>query len=161
MRNRRGSSICEFGAAIILFCCLLVPLIGFLTAPIRYAVGVSVVRDLTQRLARVEKRSDVSEVLKEEWYRNFTRACGVNFVSTEVSIDCRNTTAELRVQAMDPVPSEYLDDLSARCELQLDVKAELDPFIPGGNSIPVQFTQCAYWEHMGTDSATGEGFINE
>jgi hypothetical protein len=160
MRNATGSSMADFGAAIVLLCMMIIPLMGFIALPLRYGIGLSVIRATVHRMARVEKRSEVSTILQETWHRDFTRACGIRIIEQKVFAMCRSEKGDVRAQDMQPLPGDALED-AMNCHIQLAVRAELDPFVPGMPAIPVEFSESAYWEHNGTDPVTREFFINE
>ena len=175
-RNKNGSSLTEFGPALIVFICMfLIPVIDISFVPLRYLISQGVLNEITHRLAVVEKRSEAYTKLNTDlWWRNFLSNCGVEVSNPKLKllICGKNETDKLTLNAGADVPDQWLPEGSkGPCVYSLELEADcaISPLykgesggIPGFNSpITFKMQSRSQWENLGRNPRTTEYFINE
>jgi hypothetical protein len=174
MRSNKGELLSEFGAAITIFiCCLLPPLLNIGTVTFRYLAAYALAGALTHNASLCDTRHHAIKLTNQPGrYQSFAKALGINFNSCDISIVCKNDREEsLVLPLLRPVPVPWLPGgQRGPCQylLQTDSNFDIPPLISTGLNIPVlstpinvTCTMTAPWENLGCDPVTQDFYINE
>ena len=164
----------EFGAAITIFiCCLLPPLINIATVVFRYVVAYAIAGAITHNVSLCDTRHHAIKLTNETTrYQSFARALGFSFNQCDISIICKNQESEsITLPNLRPVPAPWLPGgKRGPCQYLLQTESNFDipPLIGTKLQIPVlstpinvTCTMTAPWENLGCDPVTQEFYINE
>lgn len=174
-RGESGSTITEFGPAlIVLVCFIFLPLLNIAFLPVFSLATTGALNEFTHRLSLAEKRSDAYfQLHHDSGWRDFLGRWGVRVHDPKLKlIICgKNEGDKCIVTESQNIPSSWLPDGDkGPCvySLELSVKADLPPLcracagLPGFTGpITTTFHSRSQWENFGRDPATGQFYINE
>ena len=175
VRNRRGGTIAEFGAAfVVLVLFVFVPMVNLSFIAVRYFIAQGLIQEYVHRLALSEKRSDAYvSVNTDTWWKEFCDRCGVTVSDKTLKLlVCGETSPEkISIPAGTPVGPQWLPGgAKAPCIYTLDLVVSVDippvynggPAIPGITSpIPLKIEGHSNWENLSRNPVSTEYFINE
>jgi len=178
LRNARGASIPEFGAAFsafVLFGCIPVLNLGIL--PVRYAVAHEILNSQTHRVAMCDKITDA--VTQSDAFASNPqfRAFGIKVESSQLAIKIVskvNSTKQIKLPATSGVPTNWLPDSPSGpfyYYLEQATQVSIAPLLSAsGPSTPglttpvtITITTDAEWENQSRDpnSQTQAFYITE
>src|SRR6516162_1130719 len=108
-RSGSGAALTEFAPTLGLLFFLLIPLIDFVIAPIRYLVAAELTTELTRKLALSKKWSEaVSLAETDRWHQQFAGKWGIGLKEPKLALICSNESQSVSIPAGQSIPSAWL-----------------------------------------------------
>lgn len=174
-RQSRASALFEFSSGLTLFIgVVLIPFVDMSFLAARYVLANNYLQTVAQKVAMLDKRSEVSTYLtKESNWQQVITSMGFKVNSADFDmVVCNNAGNNLvKFAGNSPLPATFLPNSSNQkndpriYELELNVNAEITPMFLGvlnwSKPINLKLKSRAPWENLSPDPDTGKFYINE
>lgn len=170
LRNKKGTSLTEFAAAISLFFCgIFVPLVDVAFVPARYLLAYNNMDKVVHRMALSEKRSQaINYLYNDKSWKQAVECWGVSVKNAKANLVVCDQTGNSKMTLADSarVPNSMLPNgtkVGSSCSYSMEVVTTVDvpPLFSShvglpGFTKPIEFTfrNRAQWENVSPDPYT-------
>ncbi|MBX9720644.1 MAG: hypothetical protein K2X81_04565 [Candidatus Obscuribacterales bacterium] len=180
-RNKKGSQLVEFGAALsLLVSFVLVPVLNLSVIPLHWMMASEMINNMSRKLAFSESFSSARKAMAESpsLQDRLTSIAGIKVDTLDLNLRIVSVAGEridvLLVSRPGEIPSDWLPNgAKSPCTYSLVLKTKLliSPAflmsgvgfaVPGLTApVPVPIVASRAWENLGKNPETGRFFMNE